>query len=205
MKNYYHDDQLVEGYRDFRNDLSQPPDPYNIYYVVFRIQTGNAIWYHHTAMTIDGDLYSHVLSAKCVLLAQLNRGEAIVTCVLIRSLIHLNESIITDKNRQHLVKQRNAILNTATKLSDEPIRFSVIGFIGRDKAVLFEILGDDALAVNIEASQSCQDKYEENFYPIEIMAVSPVMFSIAKMFQTRKPILLAHANSSFSKDRQITG
>ena len=205
MNNYYHDDHVVDGYRDFRSDHSQPPDLSKIYYIVFRVKTGNATWYHHTAQTVDGDLHSHILSLKCVLLASLNRSKATISCVLIRSLIPIDSSMIANADKQILVKERNAILGTATILSDEPTRFTVIGLVGSDKVVLFDIHGDDALAVNVEARKLCADKYREDFYLIEIMAVSPAMPSIFKMFQTRKPLLLAHVNTSFATDRHVAG
>ena len=88
MDNFYHDDQVMKGFCDFRSDISQPPSLNTIFYIVLRVKTGNAVWYHHTAMAIDGDLYSHIESLKCVLRASLNRPKAEIACVFVAVLSH---------------------------------------------------------------------------------------------------------------------
>ncbi len=204
MDNYYHDDQVIEGFRDYRADTSRPPSSSELYYIVFRVKTGNAVWYHHTVQAFDYDLHSHILSLKCVLLAGLNRAKAEISCVFVRSFIPHDSTFLLPADQQLLITKRSAIFEKAAPLSDVPKLFTVVGIAGGNSIILTDVESNDALDANMEAANLIAERFNQNLDPIETMAVSPVIPGIIRMFEAKVPQLRAHLNSS-TDDRHIAG
>lgn len=198
MDNFYHDDQVMKGFCDFRSDISQPPSLNTIFYIVLRVKTGNAVWYHHTAMAIDGDLYSHIESLKCVLRASLNRPKAEIACVFVRSFITQDSSFMSSADHQGIIKQMKDMVDNGAIFCDEVKQILVLGFVGNDKIILFNVTAKDAMDAIQDVIKSCAEQFQENLNPFDIMAVSPAVPGIINLFEKRAPQLLAHVNSTCS-------
>ena len=206
MNDYYHDDQIIDGFRDYRNDNSQPPALSKMYYIVFRIKTGNSVWYHHTAMAVDDDLSSHVESMKCILRASLNRPKAEISCVFVRSLVTQDSSVLNSSDKQHLVGALNAKLADGNLFDDAVEQFLVFGFDGNNTDIVsLNIPSEDAMEAGSDAIHLFADQWKIDLQPFDIIAVSPAIPSIVSLFDKKVHQLLEHVNSSFATDRHITG
>lgn len=195
MDNFYHDNQVARGFCDFRDDVSRPPSLINIYYVVLRVKVGNSVWYHHTAMAIDGELPSHIESMKCVVRASLNRRNVELTCVFVRNFITVDTSILDSAARHGITKEMNNRIANGAIFSDTVERFIVFGFVGEDKIILLEVSANDALDASKEAIKMCAEQLQEELHPIDIIAVSPVIPGIINLFENSAPQLLTLVNS----------
>ena len=171
MDNYYHDDQVIRGFCDYRSDISQPPGLSNIIYIVLRVKTGNAVWYHHTAMAIDCDLFSHVESSKCILRASLNRPNAEIACVFVRSFITQDATIQASADKLPIAKEMNARIEKGAIFCDEVKQILVVGFIGEDQITLLDVAAKDAMDANNDAIKMCAEQFKKELHTIEIMAV----------------------------------
>jgi hypothetical protein len=204
MDNFYHDDQVIQGFRDFRSDGSQPPALSKMIYIALRVKTGNAVWYHHTAMAIDCDLYSHVESLKCVLRASLNRPNAEIACVFVRSFITQDASFQASADQVNIINEMNARIENGAIFCDHVKKILVFGFIGKDRIILLDVAANDAMDANEDAIKMCAEQFKEQLNTIELMAVSPAIPGIIKLFEKRAPQLLAHVNSPCSVGRHIS-
>ena len=195
MDNFYHDDQVAHGFCDFRDDVSHPPDLINIYYVVLRVKIGNSVWYHHTAMAIDGELPCHIESMKSVVRVSLNWRKAELACVFVRNFIMEDPSALDASNQRRITKELNARIANGAIFSDAVERFLVFGFVGKDQIVLLEVPAKDALDASKEAIKMCDEQLKEVLLPLDIMAVSPVIPGIINLFENSAPQLLTLVNT----------
>jgi len=198
MSNFYHDDQIMQGFRDFRSDVSKPPRLNSIFHIALRVKTGNATWYHHTAMAIDGNLFSHVESLKWMLRCSLNRPKAEISCVYVSSFIRLDPSFMITDNQQNLLKTMNDRIEKGAIFSDEVKQIMVLGYLGKENMILLDAATHDAMEAIKAAINKCIEQYKETLLPINIMAVSPAMPGIINIFEQRAPQLIAHVNSTCS-------
>lgn len=195
MDNFYHDNQVAREFCDFRCDVSRPPALTDIYYVVLRVNVGNAVWYHHTAMAIDGELSAHIAAIKSVVRARLNRRNAELTCVFIRNFITQAPSILDYAVRHDITREINARLADGAIFSDTVERFLVFGFVGEDKIILLEVEAINALVASLKANKMCAEQLKGELQPIDIIAVSPVIPGIINLFENSAPQLLTLVNT----------
>ena len=81
---------------------------------------------------------------------------------------------------------------------DEVKQILVLGFVGNDKIILFNVTAKDAMDAIQDVIKSCAEQFQENLNPFDIMAVSPAVPGIINLFEKRAPQLLAHVNSTCS-------
>jgi len=196
MDNFYHDNQVERGFRDFRCDVSCPPALIDIYYVVLRIKVGNAVWYHHTAMAIDGELSAHIAAMKSVVRVSLNRRDAELTCVFIRNFITQSPPILDHAARHGISNEISARIAEGAIFSDAVERFLVFGIVGRDRIILLGVAANNALIASLKAREMCADQLKEELQPIDIIAVSPATPGIIGQFGNSVQQLLARTNTS---------
>ena len=195
MDNFYHDDQVAHGFCDFRNDISRPPNLTNIYYVVLRVKVGNSVWYHHTAMAIDGELPCHIEAMKSVVRVSLNWRKAELTCVFVRNFLMENSYVLDAATRCDITKELNARIAKGAIFSDTVERFLVFGFVGKDQIILLDVPAKDALDASKKAIKKCDEKLKEVLLPLDVMAVSPVIPGILNLFKKSAPQLLTLVNT----------
>ena len=195
MGDFYHDNQVEGRFCDYRNDISRPPELINIYYVVLRVKAGNSVWYHHTAMAIDGGLSSHIEAMKSVVRVTLNWRKVELTCVFVRSFITQDSSVQDSAARHGITKEMDTRITNGAIFSDTVERFLVFGFVGEDKIILLEVAANDALDASIEATKMCAEQLKEVLHPIDIIAVSPAIPGIIGQFEDSAPRLLTLVNT----------
>ena len=191
MGNFYHDDQVDRGFCDFRNDQSRPITLNKLYYVVLRVKVGHSVWYHHTAMAIDGDLPYHIDALKFVVRLDLKWRKADLTCVFARNFITQDTAVLNSTVQLGIIKELNARIAKGAMFSDKVERFLVTGFAGRDKISLLEVSASDAMDAVKEAVNVCSEQLNDAFQPMDVIAVSPVMPEILAKFEQCAPQLLA--------------
>jgi hypothetical protein len=195
MDDFYHDDKAIEGFRDFRDDVSRPPSLREMYYIVLRLKIGNSVWYHHAAMAIDDGLHSHIEATKCILRASLNRPNAEINCVFVRCFIMRDLSVMTPADHQRTINEMNARIADCAIFCDEVKKVLVLGFVGTDQVILLDIADNDAMSANGMGIQKCAEEYQKVLHPIDIVAASPAIPGIVALFEKRAPQLLALVNS----------
>jgi hypothetical protein len=195
MDNFHHDDQVDRGFCDFRKDISRPTSLLDLYYVVLRVKAGNSVWYHHTAMAIDGDLPCHIEALKSVVRVTLDWSKVVLTCVFIRNFI-TQDSFVMDRAVQlGIAKELNTRISNGAIFCDKVERFLVFGFAGKDRIALVEVAAREALDASTEAIKMYVEQMKEELMPIDIIAVSPVIPGIIKLFEKSAPQLLALINT----------
>jgi len=198
MDNYYHDDQIIKGFRDYRKDNSRPPSLHKTYYVVLRVKVGNAVWYHHTVLAIDESLHNHLESMKDALRASLNRPQAKISCVFVRNLITQEPSVLSAEVKLHSTNDLNAKLLNGVIFGDVAEQFLVFGFDWSDDSIVcVTVPSDDALDAGNEAIHAFKAQMKIDLHPYDIIAVSPAIPEIISLFEKRAPQLLEHVRSSW--------
>jgi hypothetical protein len=196
MDNFYHDDQVTEGFRDFRKNVSRPPGLINLYYVVLRVKIGHAVWYHHTAMAIDGDLPCHIEAIKSVVRVSLNWRKAELACVFVRNFITRDPSALDAAVQRRITEELNARISNGAIFCDKVERFLVFGFFDKNRIILLEAPARDAMEASKAAVKMCDEQSMGALLPIDIMAVSPVIPGIIDRFEKSAPQLLALAKAA---------
>jgi len=196
MANFYHENQVPRGLRDYRDDVSRPIRLNNIYYVVLRVKSGNAVWYHHAAIAIDGGLPNHIESLKDVVRVSINWRKAEMTCVFVRCLVWESLFIMDQAARQKITGERNDRISKGALFCDEVERFLVIGFIGKSKITLIDAAAKNAMGACEEAIKLCAEQMKEDLIPAEAMAVSPAIPRILSIYEESVPHLLGLADTT---------
>lgn len=170
----YHDLQngkLIEVRKTPRPDVNDD----EIYYIVHHVRIGHANWYHHGVILADqiDMLYTGVLLLKDAILKELDGAKADVSTVFMRSLMALNEEVVSAVET-HGIQSEIADIRATPQQG----QFVVMGIRGDKEIVLMNVTAQDAFVAVSNSVSAAFEQGGATFVPLESSFIDPAIEEI---------------------------